>query len=54
MLHIAKIIAMTIIAAAGDCNGWDEIEDFCTENEEWLRKLASAWGMELKEENNNG
>jgi len=24
------------------------------ENEEWLRKLASAWGMELKEEKNNG
>ena len=24
------------------------------ENEEWLRKLASAWGMEIKEGNNNG
>ena len=31
---LIEIIAMTIIAVAGDCDGWDEIEDFCTEHEE--------------------
>ena len=42
---LLEIIAMTIIAVAGDCDGWDEIEDFCTENEEWLRENA---GLKLE------
>ena len=42
---LIEIIAMTIIAVAGDCDGWDEIEDFCTENEEWLRENA---GLKLE------
>ena len=35
-----EIIAMTIIAVAADCNGWDEIEDFCQQYEEWLRRVV--------------
>ena len=42
---LLEIIAMTIIAVAGDCDGWDEIEDYCTENEEWLRKKV---GLKLE------
>ena len=42
---LIEIIAMTIIAVAGDCDGWDEIEDFCTENEEWLRNKV---GLKLE------
>ena len=26
---IYEIIAMTIAAMSGNCDGWDEIEDFC-------------------------
>lgn len=42
---LIEIIAMTIIAVAGDCDGWDEIEDFCVEHEEWLRETL---GMALE------
>lgn len=41
-----EIIAMTIVAVIGNCDGWDEIEDFCREKEEWLRGH-----MEMKLEN---
>lgn len=37
---LLEIIAMTIIAVAGDCDGWDEIEDFCLQYEEWLRRVV--------------
>jgi len=33
-----EIIAMTIAAVIGNCDGWDEIEDFCRDKEEWLRE----------------
>ena len=33
-----EIIAMTIAAVIGNCDGWDEIEDFCNSKEEWLRE----------------
>lgn len=33
-----EIIAMTIAAAIGNCDGWDEIEDFCCSKETWLRE----------------
>ena len=33
-----EIIAMTIAAVIGNCDGWDEIEDFCRSKEEWLRE----------------
>ena len=42
---LIEIIAMTIIAIAGDCDGWDEIEDFCTEHKEWFQE---AVGMALE------
>ena len=29
-----EIIAMTIAAVIGNCDGWDEIEDFCRSKEE--------------------
>lgn len=32
-----EIIAMTIAAVIGNCDGWDEIEDFCRDKEAWLR-----------------
>lgn len=32
-----EIIAMTIAAVIGNCDGWDEIEDFCISKEAWLR-----------------
>ena len=35
---LIEIIAITIIAVIGDCDGWEEIEDFCIEYEEWFRK----------------
>ena len=28
-----EIIAMTIAAMIGNCDGWDEIEDFCQSKE---------------------
>ena len=37
---LLEIIAMTIIAVAGDCDGWEEIEDFCLQYEEWLRRVV--------------
>lgn len=33
-----EIIAMTIAAVIGNCDGWDEIEDFCLGKENWLRE----------------
>ena len=33
-----EIIAMTIAAVIGNCDGWDEIEDFCCGKEKWLRE----------------
>lgn len=33
-----EIIAMTIVAVIGNCDGWDEIEDFCRDKEAWLRE----------------
>ena len=33
-----EIIALTIAGVAGNCDGWDEIEDFCCNNEDWLRE----------------
>ena len=33
-----EIIAMTIAAVIGNCDGWDEIEDFCESKEAWLRE----------------
>lgn len=33
-----EIIAMTIAAVIGNCDGWDEIEDFCHSKETWLRE----------------
>ena len=33
-----EIIAMTIVAVIGNCDGWDEIEDFCRSKEMWLRE----------------
>ena len=33
-----EIIAMTIAAVIGNCDGWDEIEDFCHSKEAWLRE----------------
>ena len=33
-----EIIAMTIVAVIGNCDGWDEIEDFCHDKEGWLRE----------------
>ena len=38
--NLLEIIAMTIISVAADCDGWDEIEDFCIQYEEWLRKVV--------------
>ena len=35
-----EIVAMTIIAVAADCDGWEEIEDFCVQYEEWLRRVV--------------
>ena len=37
---LLEIIAMTIISVAADCDGWDEVEDFCLQYEEWLRKVV--------------
>ena len=37
---LLEIIAITIIAVAADCDGWDEIEDFCIQYEEWLKRVA--------------
>ena len=39
-----EIIAMTIAAVIGNCDGWDEIEDFCQSKEKWLREHM---GLEL-------
>lgn len=59
------IVAMTIAAVIGNCDGWDEIEDFCNGKEEWLREhmglklehgipsadtLARIWGRIEPEE----
>ena len=33
-----EIIAMTIAGVIGNCDGWDEIEDFCESKEAWLRE----------------
>ena len=59
------IIAMTIAAVIGNCDGWDEIEDFCNGKAEWLKKhmgltlehgipsadtLARIWGKIKPEE----
>ena len=38
--NLLEIIAMTIISVAADCDGWDEVEDFCLQYEEWLRKVV--------------
>lgn len=43
---LLEIIAMTLIAIAADCDGWDEIEDFCQQYEEWLK---SVMGLTLRE-----
>ena len=40
-----EIIAMTIAAMIGNCDGWDEIEDFCQSKEMWLREHM---GLELE------
>ena len=40
-----EIIAMTIAAVIGNCDGWDEIEDFCESKEKWLREHM---GLELE------
>ena len=40
-----EIIAMTIAAEIGNCDGWDEIEDFCQSKEKWLREHM---GLELE------
>ena len=36
--ELYEIIAMTIAAVIGNCDGWDEIEDFCHSKETWLRE----------------
>lgn len=36
--ELYEIIAMTIAAVIGNCDGWDEIEDFCCSKESWLRE----------------
>ena len=36
---LLEIIAMTIISVAADCDGWDEIEDFCLQYEDWLKEV---------------
>ena len=36
--NLYDIIAMTIAAVIGNCDGWDEIEDFCINKESWLRE----------------
>ena len=33
-----EIITMTIAGVIGNCDGWDEIEDFCYSKENWLRE----------------
>lgn len=38
--NLLEIIAMTIIAVAADCDGWDEVEDFCLQYEDWIRKVV--------------
>jgi len=38
--NLLEIVAMTIIAVAADCDGWDEVEDFCLQYEDWLRKVV--------------
>ena len=38
--ELLEIIAMTLIAIAADCDGWDEIEDFCQQYEEWLKSVV--------------
>ena len=43
---LLEIIAMTLIAIAADCDGWDEIEDFCQQYEEWLKSVV---GLSLLE-----
>ena len=43
---LLEIIAMTLIAIAADCDGWDEIEDFCQQYEEWLKRVV---GLTLRE-----
>ena len=40
-----EIIAMTIAAMIGNCDRWDEIEDFCQSKEMWLREHM---GLELE------
>ena len=35
---LIEVIAITIIAVIGDCDGWEEIEDFCEEYEDWFRE----------------
>ena len=40
-----EIIAMTIAAMIGNCDGWDEIENFCQSKEMWLREHM---GLELE------
>lgn len=37
---LLEIIAMTIISVAADCDGWDEIEDFCLQYEDWLKEVV--------------
>ena len=36
--ELYDVIAMTIAAVIGNCDGWDEIEDFCIGKEEWLKE----------------
>jgi len=37
---LLEIIAMTIISVAADCDGWDEIEDFCLQYEDGLKEVV--------------
>ena len=36
--ELYEIIAMTIAAVIGNCDGWEEIEDFCVSKIAWLRE----------------
>lgn len=36
--ELYEIIAMTIAGVIGNCDGWDEIEDFCNGKIDWLKE----------------
>lgn len=42
---VSIVFSSAFLEIAGDCDGWDEIEDFCVEHEEWLRETL---GMALE------